>query len=112
MLFLPFMVCSTVFLVTVLASSYFYGVLSTGRGLREALRLALPLGLGKPARAAASALCVYGSLTASLLAFPISLGYLLLIGFSAPCLLGNFFIRTVLREFSPKTPVKDTEKES
>ena len=112
LLFLPFMVCSTVFLVTVLASSYFYGVLSTGRGLREALRLALPLGLGKPARAAASALCVYGSLTASLLAFPISLGYLLLIGFSAPCLLGNFFIRTVLREFSPKTPVKDTEKES
>lgn len=109
---LPFMICSTVFFVTMLVSPYLYGILSTGRGVRESLRLALPLGLGKPARAAISALCVYGSLAVSLLAFPISLGYLVLIGFSAPCLLGNFFIRTILKEYCSEPPVKDTEKES
>ena len=47
--------------------------------------------------AAAAALAVYGSLTFAVLEFPISGIYLLLIGFSVPCLLGGFFIRTELK---------------
>ena len=52
-------------------------------------------GLG--ALGAAAALAVYGSLAFAVLEFPISGIYLLLIGFSVPCLLGGFFIRTELR---------------
>lgn len=97
--FLPFLFCSTVFLVTLLASCYFYGILTCGRTPREALRLSLVLGIAKPFRGLLAALAVFGSLTAAVLEFPISAVYLLFIGFSVPCLLGQFFIRTVLRQF-------------
>ena len=96
-LFLPFMLCSTVFLLTLLASTYFYGLLTTGRGVGECLRLALILGGARPLRAALAALSVYGSLVFAVLFLPLSAIYLLLIGFSVPCLLGGFFIRTVLK---------------
>ena len=99
LLLAPFVLCSTVFLVTALSSTYFYGLLTAGQGVREALRLALPLGMGRPGRGALAALSVYGTLAAAVLALPISAIYLLLIGFSVPCLLGNFFIRTVLKQF-------------
>ena len=99
LLLAPFVLCSTVFLVTLLASTYLYGLLTTQTSVRQALRLALLLGVGKPLRAVLAALSVYGTLTAAALAFPISAIYLLLIGFSFPCLLGNFFIRTVLKQF-------------
>ena len=101
--FLPFMLCSTVFLVTVLASGYLYGLVGAGVPLREAAGLALRLGLGKPHRAILAAVVWYGSLTASVLAFPLSAGYLLLIGFSLPCLLADFYLRTVLRRYCPVT---------
>ncbi len=96
-LLLPFMLCSTVLLAALLASPYFYGLLTTERSFRECLRLALLLGLGRPLRGALAALSVYGSLAAAVLEFPISGIYLLLIGFSVPCLLGGFFIRTELK---------------
>ena len=51
-LLLPFMLCSTVLLVTLLASTYFYGLLTTGRSFRECLRLSLLLGVGRPFRGA------------------------------------------------------------
>ena len=95
--FLPFMLCSTVFLVTAFASTYFYALLGAGRTVREALRPALLLGVAKPLRALLAALCVYGLTFLAALAFPISSLYLLLIGFSVPCLLGSFFVRTVVR---------------
>ncbi len=98
LLLAPFTLCSTVFLVTLLASTYFYGLLTTERSVWESLRLALLLGVGRPFRAVLSALCVYGTLLAAVLALPISGIYLLLVGFSAPCLLGGFLIRTVLRQ--------------
>ena len=44
-------------------------------------------------------LTVYGTLTIAILEFPLSAVYLLFIGFSGPCLLGNFFIRTILTQF-------------
>lgn len=97
LLLLPFMLCSTVFLLTLLASVYLYGLLVTERSFRECLRLALLLGAGRPLRGAAAALAVYGSLVFAVLEFPISGIYLLLIGFSVPCLLGGFLIRTELR---------------
>lgn len=96
-LFLPFMLCSTVFLLTLLASTYLYGLLTTERSFRECLRLSVILGAARPLRAVLAALSVYGTLTAAVLEFPLSLIYLLLIGFSVPCLLGGFFIRTVLK---------------
>lgn len=95
----PFVLCSTVFLVTMLASTYLYGLLTTGRPLRKSVRLALLLGVGRPLRGVLAALSVYGTLAVAILAFPISGIYLLLIGFSVPCLLGNFFTRTVLKQF-------------
>lgn len=98
-LFLPFMLCSTVFLVTLLSSTYLYGILSTGKGLRETVRLALLLGIAKPFRAGLAALCWYGLLAAAVLEFPLSGIYLLFIGFSVPCLLGNFYLRTVLKQY-------------
>lgn len=97
--FLPFMLCSTVFLVTLLASPYFYGILSSGTALPAAARLSLALGVAKPLRAVLAVLLGYGLAAAAVLAFPLSLIYLLLIGFSLPCLLANFFVRTVLRQY-------------
>lgn len=97
-MFLPFMLCSTVFLLTLLASTYFYGLLTMERSVRECLRPALVLGAAKPLRAALAALAVYGTLLFAVLELPISGIYLLLIGFSVPCLLGGFFVRTVLKQ--------------
>lgn len=96
-LLLPFMLCSTVLLAALLSSTYFYGLLTTERSFRECLRLSLLLGVGRPLRGTLAALAVYGSLAFAVLEFPISGIYLLLIGFSVPCLLGGFFIRTELK---------------
>lgn len=98
LLFLPFLLCSTVFLVTLLSSPYFYSLLTTRRSFKECLRLSVILGVGKPLRGLLAAAFVYGSLAASALAFPLSAAYLLLIGFSVPCLLGCFYVRTVLEQ--------------
>lgn len=97
LLLLPFMLCSTVLLLTLLASVYLYGLLTTERSFRECLRLSLLLGAGRPLRGAAAALAVYGSLAFAVLEFPISGIYLLLIGFSVPCLLAGFLVRTELK---------------
>lgn len=102
--YLPFMLCSTVFLAGLLASSYLYGLLSDGRPLnRETLRLSLRLGLGRPLRAVLAAAGWYGPLAVSVLWFPLSGGYLMLMGFTLPCLLAQFFLRTVLEERCGKT---------
>ena len=97
--FLPFMLCTTVFLVALLSSGYLYSLLGAGRGVRESVRLSILLGVGKPLRSLLCALSWYGTLTVAVLEFPISGIYLLVIGFSVPCLLGNFYLRTVLRQY-------------
>ena len=99
--FLPFMFCAVVFLTALLTSPYLYGMLADGRKLsRETLLLALKLGLGKPLRALLAAISWYGLLAAGILWLPLSGAYLVLIGFSVPCLLAQFFIRTVLERFA------------
>lgn len=95
-LLVPFAFCTTVFLVVMLASTYLYGLLCSGRGLRDAAKSALLL---KPLRAILAALCYYGLTLLAILYFPMSGAYLFLIGFSLPCLLGNFYIRTVLKQY-------------
>lgn len=95
----PFVLCTTAFLVAMLSSTYLYGLLCDGRTLRDAVRPALLLGVAKPLRALLAALCYYGLLLLAALFFPLSGLYLFLIGFSLPCLLGNFFIRTVLKQY-------------
>lgn len=93
-LFLPFMLCSTVCLLTLLASPFFYGLLTTGRKVGECLRLSLILGGARLHRSVPAALSVYGTLLFAVLELPLSGIYLLLIGFSVPSLLAGFFIRT------------------
>ena len=98
--YLPFTLCATIFLSALLASSYLWGLLADGRRLdRETVLLAVKLGLGKPLRAVLAAAGWYLSLTAAALWFPLSGIYLLLMGFSVPCLLWQFLIRTVLERF-------------
>ena len=108
-LLLPFLVCSTVFLAAMLSSPYLYGLLGLGRPLREALRPALILGLSRPWRAVLAALCSYGSFLVAALAFPLSLSYLVLIGFSLPCLLASFLIRNVLPQYIHKEATDHAE---
>lgn len=98
--FLPFLVCSTVFLMTLLSSGYLYGLLDSGKKVKEAVPLALLLGVAKPLRSVPAALSWYGLLLLAVLFFPLSGLYLLLIGFSLPCLLENFYLRTVLRQYT------------
>lgn len=98
-LLVPFALCATVFMVTMLASTYLYGLLCSGRPLRDVVKPALLLGVAKPLRAVLAALCYYGLPVLSILFFPFSGLYLFLIGFSLPCLLGNFYIRTVLKQY-------------
>lgn len=99
LLFLPFLVCSTVFLVTLLSSGCLYGLLASGKSLKEALRLALTLGIARPQRTVPAALFHYGLLLLALLFFPLSGLYLLILGFALPCMSGNFFLRVILRPF-------------
>ena len=75
-----------------------------------ALRLALALGVGKPLRPLLSALVGYGLLLFGILQLPISLIYVLALGFSLPCLLGNFFLRTLLRDYCPATEEEEREE--
>lgn len=95
-LLVPFAFCTTVFFVATLASTYLYGLLCGGQPLRDAVRPALLLGVARPLRAVLAALCYYGLTLLAVLSFPFSGLYLFLIGFSLPCLLGNFFIRIAL----------------
>ena len=100
-MFAPFLVCSTIFLVTLLSSGCLYGLLGTGMPVRPAVRLALALGVGRPFRPVLAAILGYGLVLFGILQFPISLIYLLFLGFSVPCLLANFFLRTLLRDYCP-----------
>lgn len=95
---LPFLVCSTVFLVTLLASGCLYGFLDSGKSVKEAVRLAVLLGVVKPLRTVPAALCNYGLLALAILFFPLSSVYLFLIGFSLSCLLGHFFLRVIVKQ--------------
>lgn len=99
----PFVLCSTVFLATLLSSTYLYGLLDAGMGIRQAVRTALILGIGKPLRAVLAVLFGYGLWLFGVLEFPISLMYLVFLGFSLPCLLANFFVRTVLKPYCADT---------
>lgn len=108
-MFLPFLVCTTILLVTLLSSGCFYGALGTGMKPKAALRLALALGVGRPLRPVVAAVVGYGLLLFGILELPISLVYVLLLGFSAPCLLSNFFLRTLLRDYCP-APKEETQE--
>ena len=94
--FVPFLVCSTTFLVTLLSSGYLYGLLEREEPMKETVRFAVILGITKPLRAVLAALGCYGLLFLAMSIFPLSGLYLLLLGFSFPCFLGSFFLRTVL----------------
>ena len=97
--FLPFLMCSTIFLVTLLSSGCLYSLLDSGKNLKEALHLAFLLGVVKPQRTAPAALSCFGLLLLGILFFPLSGLYLFLIGFSLPCFLEYFFLRILLKPF-------------
>lgn len=99
LLAVPFAFCTVVFLVSMLSSTYLYGLLYDGRPLKEAVRPALLLGVARPLRAVLAALCWYGLPLLAILFFPLSGSFLALLGFTFPFLLGSFYTRTVLRQF-------------
>ena len=91
------MLCTTVFLLTLLSSVYLYRLLVNGRQLtRETVRLAVLLAAGRPLRAVLAAFWYYVPLAIGALWFPLSALYLFLLGFTLPCLLGNLVLRKVL----------------
>ena len=96
---LPFAFCLCVFLAAALSSTYLYGLLYAGKPLKDALRTALILGIGRPLRAVLAALCWYGLTLLTILFLPLSGAYLVLLGFTLPFLLGAFYTRTVLAKF-------------
>lgn len=98
LLFAPFVLCSTVFLTTALSGEYLYGFLIDGLPVKEALRRAVICGLGKPLRSIGTAVCTIGIVAVSIIAFPFSGLYLVILGFSVPCLLGQFFVRVHLNQ--------------
>ena len=112
MMLVPFLVCSTILLVTLLTSGCLYGAMSTGMKRKPALRLALTLGLGMPLRPILAAVTGYGLLLFGILELPISLIYMLVLGFSVPCLLSNFFLRTLLRDYCPAAEEPAQEEDS
>lgn len=105
--FLPFLVCSTIFLATLLSSGCLYGLLDSGKDLKESLRLALLLGVVKPLKTVPAALLGYGLPLLAVLCLPLSGLYLLLIGFSLPCMIGNFILRTLLKQYSDEADGSD-----
>ncbi len=111
-LFAPFLVCSTIFLVTLLSSGCLYGALGAGMKLGTSLRLAVALGVGRPLRPVLAAVSGYGLLIFGILQLPISLIYVVLLGFTLPCLLANFFLRTLLRRYCPDPEPTDQGPES
>lgn len=92
LMLLPFAFCSLSVWVILLSAGYLYALLCAGRGFgRETMMQALGLAFLHPLRAAAAALCHYGLTLAAILLLPLSGAYLVLIGFSLPCLLGCLF---------------------
>ena len=67
--FVPFVICTTVFLTVMQGTTYLWGLLALGRGMSlETVRLALALGLGKPLRGALAAAACYLPLAAAVAA--------------------------------------------
>lgn len=95
----PFLVCSTIFLVTLLSAGYLYSLLDSGKNWKETMRLSLLLGVATPQRTVPAAICGYGLPLLAVLFFSLSGLYLLLLGFSLPCMIGRFFLRTIVRPF-------------
>ena len=94
---LPFAFCSLSFWVLLLSGGYLYALLCAGQPLgRETLLRAVALAFLHPLRALASALCHYGLPLAAFFMLPMSGAYLVLIGFSLPCLLGCLFAQKAM----------------
>ena len=108
---LPFLVCSTIFLVALLSSGCLYGLLDDGRSVKESVRLAVLLGVAKPLRTVPAALGGYGLPILAVLFFPLSGLYLLLIGFSLPCLLEHFYLRILLKQHAGRRENREERSE-
>ena len=109
--FLPFLVCSTIFLLATLSSLGLYALMDSGKEWKEALRLALLLGVVKPLRSIPAALCGYGLPLVAILLFPLSGLYLVLIGFSIPCMAGHYILRPVVRQITGEAVIGAAEEE-
>lgn len=97
--FLPCVLSLFTFVASALASAYLYPLLSAGLPLKEILRSAFLLGIGKPLRALLCFLVNGILLLLSTAFFPLTLPYILLIGLSVPCVIGQFFTRLNLRKY-------------
>lgn len=101
---LLFAFCSAVFWVVLLTAGGLYALLCAGRPLgRDTLVQALALAFLHPGRALAGAACHYGLPALAILLLPFSGAYLVLIGFSIPCLLGCLFAQKGLEQVLGQT---------
>lgn len=95
-LYVAFMLCTTVLLLTLSVSVYLFG-LPAAWTFRKTVRTALVLSLRFPLRTVAAVLCAYLLPLLAILALPFSAAYLLTAGFALAGLLTQFFIRIPLR---------------
>ena len=73
--------------------------MSTGLPLKEIIHSAFLLGIGKPFRAFLSFAVNAVLLSSSVVFFPLTIPYILIIGLSVPCVIGQFFTRLNLRKY-------------
>lgn len=89
-----------VFVASMMASGYLFPLLTMGYPLTQAIRHSFFLGLSKPLRALLCSIFYLGMLAAAIAFIPLSLPYLVLIGLSVPCFIGQFFIRLPLNQIA------------
>lgn len=97
--FIPCILSLFTFVASALASAYLYPLLSTGLPLKEIIHSAFLLGIGKPFRAFLSFAVNAVLLSSSVVFFPLTIPYILLIGLSVPCVIGQFFTRLNLSKY-------------
>lgn len=99
--FVPCMFSIFLFAASLLTSAYLYPLHSTGKPFSQILRSAFHLGIGKPLRAVLCYIVNIGLMLLSIWFFPLTVPYLILIGFTLPCFIGQFFVRLNLRKYIP-----------
>lgn len=98
--FIPCIFCLFTSLTALFSSAYLYPLLSMEISLKEVIRHSFFLGIGKPLRAFFCFAVNFGLMGLAIWFFPLSLPYLLLIGLTIPCLIGQFLVRLNLRKFA------------
>lgn len=96
--FVPCVLSLFTFVASALMSAYLYPLSATGLSVSDMLRRSLILGIAKPLRALLCFVVNTGLQFLTICFFPLTLPYILLIGLTIPCFIGQFFVRLNLRK--------------